>query len=79
MRPHSSFPYRYPQKCYTINANYHINSLHTSSFNTKLLRSVELLVHKMQQEVDIQLQAALEQVHELMGFELGLQHVFDGD
>ena len=42
-----------------------------------LLRSVKLLVHKMEQEVHVKLQVALEQVHKLVSLELGLQHVLD--
>jgi hypothetical protein len=42
-----------------------------------LLRPIEFLVHKMQQEVDVQLHIPLEEVHELVCLELRLQQVLD--
>lgn len=45
--------------------------------SSPLLRPVKFLVHEVQQEIDIQLHVAFEQVHELPCFELRLEKVFD--
>lgn len=44
-----------------------------------LLRSVELLVDQVQEQVHVELEVALEEVHELVGLELRLEEVLDGD
>jgi hypothetical protein len=48
-------------------------------FHSFLLRSVELFVDEVQQQVDVELEVALKEVHELVRLELGLQEVLDGD
>jgi hypothetical protein len=42
-----------------------------------LLGSVELLVEEMQQQINVELEVALEQSHELVGLELCLQEVLN--
>ena len=43
------------------------------------LGAVELLVEEMEQEVDVEAEAALEEGDELVSLELGLEEVLDGD
>lgn len=44
-----------------------------------LLSAVEFLVHQMQQEIDVEFEVALKEVHKLMRLKLRLQQIFDID
>ena len=43
------------------------------------LRAVELLVKQVEEEIDVEAEAPFEEGDELVGLELGLEEVLDGD